>query len=107
MGSIDGELGLGARLMLAVVTMDTFMLKRQSLRNRVSMSNQGGGVAIWRLVELRKKALHQKHGKINASVIKINARQLEISIMVKSTSFSCRGPRFSSQHPNLRLTATF
>lgn len=45
MGSIDGELGLGARLMLAVVTMDTFMLKRQSLRNRVSMSNQGGGVA--------------------------------------------------------------
>lgn len=87
--------------MLDVVTMDTFTLKRQSLRNWVSMSNQGGGVAIWWLDEPRKKALHQKHRKINAGTIKyVHTGRLEIRLMAESPSCSGGGPGFSSQHPN-------
>lgn len=73
------ESHLGARLMLDVVTMAAFTLKSQSLRNWVSMSNQGGGVAIWWLDELTKKALYKKHRKINAGTIKyIHTGRLEI-----------------------------
>lgn len=57
--------------MLDVVTMATFTLKSQSLRNWVSMSNQGGGAAIWWLDELTKKGFVQETQKSKCRYNKI------------------------------------
>lgn len=46
MGNIGQELTLSAKLMPDTVTMDTYTLKRQSLRNWMLMSNLGAGAAV-------------------------------------------------------------